>query len=417
MKAILQNKALVTLGIAETVSNIGNWITMLALFGILIFRGEGNVAQSSAVMLAGLGPMLIFSPIAGWLSDRFDRKWLMIGSQLLGALPVIGLFFVRSEWLIYALLAAQSAVLAVGYPARNASIPALVPEAQLTQANAFLQQLASMMKVAAPAIAGALVGIVGPYNAMVIDVVSFFAAAAILLTLPALRPGDSTHTVVKEGLQEKSESNPFAVLRRSFPLQLLFATMFIGLVMIMGFDVLGSVFVRDVLAGNEAFFGIIIGLVGLGQVLSVLWLMTRKSENTLPWRDLSLGIFLMTALCLGCALAFYSGSADLARILVSVGAFVGGMGNGIATVQVPTLLQMLAPRAMLGRMGGLLQSTLTAAQLIAILGLPLIIPGSFSMGHFYTVSTVGIAALALFVAYTTRHVAESGTQKAETTYV
>ena len=90
MKAILQNKALVTLGIAETVSNLGNWITMLALWGILIFRGDGSVVQSSAIMLAGLGPMLVFSPIAGWLSDRFDRKWLMIGSQILGALPVIG---------------------------------------------------------------------------------------------------------------------------------------------------------------------------------------------------------------------------------------------------------------------------------------------------------------------------------------
>lgn len=401
MKAILQNKALVTLGIAETISNIGNWITMLALWGILIFRGDGNVAQSSFIMLAGLGPMLIFSPIAGWLSDRFDRKWLMVGSQILGALPVIGLFFVREEWLIYTLMATQSAVLAVGYPARNASIPALVSEEQLTQANAFLQQLASMMKVAAPALAGALVGFVGPHNAMIIDIASFFMAAAVLLTLPSLRPTAPTKTGEIEA--PVIQSNPFEVLRRSFSLQLLFATMFIGLLMIMGFDVLGSIFVRDVLAGNEAFFGIIIGLVGLGQVLSVLWLMTRKSESTLPWRDLSLGLFLMTALCVGCALAFYSGSTDWARIFVAVGAFVGGMGNGIATVQVPTLLQMLAPREMLGRMGGLLQSTLTGAQLIAILGLPLIIPGTFSMGHFYTASTVGIALLALFVLYSTRH--------------
>lgn len=403
MKAILQNKALMTLGIAETISNLGNWITMLALWGILIFRGDGSVVQSSAIMLAGLGPMLIFSPIAGWLSDRFDRKWLMIGSQILGALPVIGLFFVRSEWLIYTLLATQSAVLAVGYPARNVSIPALVKEEELTQANAFLQQLSSVMKVAAPALAGALVGFVGPYNAMVIDIVSFFIAAAIMLTLPALHPGTSATATSSETPAPASEGNPLTILRHSLPLQLLFSTMFIGLVIIMGFDVLGSVFVRDVLAGNEAFFGIIIGLVGLGQVLSVLWLMTRKSESGLPWRDLALGLFLMTALCLGCALAFYSGSTDWARIFVGIGAFVGGMGNGIATVQVPTLLQLLAPRAMLGRIGGLLQSTLTGAQLIAILGLPLIIPGTFSMGQFYSVAAVGITLLALFVAYTTRH--------------
>lgn len=403
MKAILQNKSLVTLGIAETVSNLGNWITMLALWGILIFRGEGNVAQSSAIMLAGLGPMLVFSPIAGWLSDRFDRKWLMIGSQVLGALPVIALFFTRNEWLIYALLATQSAVLAVGYPARNASIPALVQEEQLTQANAFLQQLASLMKVLAPAMAGALVGFVGPYNAMLIDIASFFIAAAVLLTLPSLHPHNTPTATESEQAESLVEDNPISVLRRSFPLQLLFSTMFIGLLIIMGFDVLGSVFVRDVLAGNEAFFGIIIGLVGLGQVITVLWLMTRKGDTSVPWRDLALGLFLMTGLCLGCALAFYSGSTLWARLFVGIGAFVGGMGNGIMTVQIPTLLQRLAPRPVLGRMGGLLQSTLTGAQLIAILGLPLIIPDTFSMGQFYAAATVGILLLALFVAYTTRH--------------
>jgi MFS family permease len=403
MKAILQNKALVTLGIAETISNIGNWITMLAVWGILIFRGDGSIAQSSAIMLAGLGPMLVFSPLAGWLSDRFDRKWLMIGSQILGSLPVIALFFTRNEWLIYALLAIQSAVLAVGYPARNASIPALVEESQLTQANAFLQQLASMMKVVAPALAGALVGFVGPYNAMVIDIASFFVAAVILFTLPALRPDKPETVVNSESKESRYEGSPLTVLRRSFPLQLLFATMFIGLLMIMGFDVLGSVFVRDVLAGDEAFFGMVIGLVGLGQVLSVLWLMTRPGTHTLPWRDLSVGLLLLTAICLGCAFAFYSNSTLWARIFVGVGVFVGGMGNGIMTVQVPTLLQRLAPRAILGQLGGLLQSTLTAAQLIAILGLPLIIPGTISMGHFYIIASVGIALLALFVAYSTRY--------------
>jgi MFS family permease len=115
------------------------------------------------------------------------------------------------------------------------------------------------------------------------------------------------------------------------------------------------------------------------------------------------GLLLLTAICLGCAFAFYSNSTLWARIFVGVGVFVGGMGNGIMTVQVPTLLQRLAPRAILGQLGGLLQSTLTAAQLIAILGLPLIIPGTISMGHFYIIASVGIALLALFVAYSTRY--------------
>jgi hypothetical protein len=110
----------------------------------------------------------------------------------------------------------------------------------------------------------------------------------------------------------------------------------------------------------------------------------------------------LTGLCLGSGLAFYSSSTVMARIFVAVGAFIGGLGNGITTVQVPTLLQLLAPRAVLGRLGGLLQSVLTGAQLIAMLGMPLIIPGIFSMGQYFVAASIGILALAGTVTAVTR---------------
>ena len=105
MKAILHNRSLLLLGLAESISNIGNWVTVMAIYAIVVFHGDGGVAESSAVMLAGLGPMLIFSPVAGWLSDRFDRKWLMISSQVLSALPIIAIIVAGPGPLIYLFLA------------------------------------------------------------------------------------------------------------------------------------------------------------------------------------------------------------------------------------------------------------------------------------------------------------------------
>src|SRR5512144_2341120 len=113
---ILRNRSLLIIGLAESVSGIGNWITMLAIFAIVVFRGQGGVVQSSAIFLAGLLPTLLASPAAGWLCDRYDRKWLMIGSELLDGLIVAGLIFAQRLEIIYALLALQAVVMSILTP-------------------------------------------------------------------------------------------------------------------------------------------------------------------------------------------------------------------------------------------------------------------------------------------------------------
>jgi hypothetical protein len=62
---MVANRRLLTLGVAESVSNTGNWITMMAVYAMLVFRGQGSVAESGAVFLAGLLPTLLFSPEIG----------------------------------------------------------------------------------------------------------------------------------------------------------------------------------------------------------------------------------------------------------------------------------------------------------------------------------------------------------------
>jgi len=49
IKAFLKNRALLTLGFSESISNIGNWITMMAVFAMVVFRGDGGLLQSSAI--------------------------------------------------------------------------------------------------------------------------------------------------------------------------------------------------------------------------------------------------------------------------------------------------------------------------------------------------------------------------------
>jgi len=402
---LIHNRSLMIIGASESVSNIGNWITMMAVFAMLVFRGDGGVAQSSGVFLAGLIPTLLVSPFAGWLLDRFDRKWLMISSELFSGLIILGLVFTSNIFLIYAILALQAVSISIMSPARQAVVPDLVPREELTRANAFFQQLAGIIKIGAPMLAGLLLAVINPHTAVILDVISFGLSAMILSRLPALPPHAETDQSEASGLEDvakPSTSNPAAarlklsqLLKGAPRLRLLFIMTFLAIMVIVSFDVLSPVFVKQVLNGGEELFGTLVGLIGLGTLAASILLMLYKGEQK-PWRDLILG---------GVFLAFVPGSMaaagrisepNLALGLILLGCLVGGFGNGLVVIQVGTLLQLLTQPAWLGRISGVFQSTAVAGQLVGIVLTPLLVPGLLSMPFFFILATAALLLVFLY---------------------
>jgi MFS family permease len=397
----LRNRSLRILAIAESVSSIGSWVTMMAVFAMVVFQGEGTVAESSGVFLAGLVPGLVASPVAGWLTDRFDRKRLMIISELLSGLFVAGLIVVQRLEFVYGLLVLQALSMTIMTPARQASVPALVERHELSRANAFLQQLAGIIKIGAPILAGALLALVTPQQAIVVDVLSFALSAIILSRLPALPPSRSQ--VASEGAGSPGRSVGVA-LKSSWSLRFLFVLTFLAILVIIGLDVLSSVYVRDVLLGDEGLYGLIIGLIGLGTVGATVLLMGRKGESS-PWRDLLTGLALLALIPASLAVAVWLEQVWLARALVLGASLVGGVGNGLITVQASTLLQLLSPADLLGRISGVFQSVTIAGQLMGMVLVPVLVPGLLSMDLYFLLSGVLLAVLVAYAALSLRRVA------------
>jgi MFS family permease len=394
MNILKRNHHLLILGFAESVSGVGNWITTLAIYALIVFRGSGDVLESSGVLLAGLGPMLLCSPVAGWLCDRFDRKRLMIASEVLSGLVVAGLIFTTRLELIYALLALQAMAGSIMTPARQSSIPALVGRADLTRANALLQQLSSLVKIGAPILAGGVLTVLSPHAALVLDVVSFALSALILSRLPALPPaGRPAPAAAAPATKEVPALALAAGLRAAPRLRLLLGTGFAVTLTIMGFDVLSPVFTRDVLRGGESLFGTLIGLIGLGSVVSAAGLFWRKGSRD-PWADLVLGLALLGVVPLSMTGAALLPDSEPARWLVMAGCLVGGLGNGLISVQAGTLLQTLAPAGLLGRVSGLFQSMLIGGQLVAIVLTPLLVPLLMPAAAYLGLSGLALLALA-----------------------
>ena len=96
----------------------------------------------------------------------------------------------------------------------------------------------------------------------------------------------------------------------------------------MGLDVLSSVYIRDVLAGNEQFYGLMVGMIGVGTFAITLVLMFRRGAAN-PWKELVIGIFMLAGIPAVMVISdVWIDNNTVARGLVLAGSLLGGVGNG-----------------------------------------------------------------------------------------
>ncbi len=245
-------------------------------------------------------------------------------------------------------------------------------------------------------LAGLVLAVMNPHQAIILDIISFGLSALILSRLPSLKP-DRVVPQEKTDQSRPAGEGVLPALKRLPHMRLLFISIFITIFVIIGFDTLAPIYFRDVLAQTEQFFGLSIGLVGLGTVGISFLLMSRK-KNTDPWKDLMLGLLLMATIPAGLALGTMISASPrwLLSLLVAIVCLLGGIGVGLINIQSGTLLQTLSPANLLGRMSGLFQSTAVTGQLFGILITPLLVPGILGMGSFFAAGTVIILLVTFF---------------------
>lgn len=149
-----------------------------------------------AIGIARMTPMLTIGLLGGSLADAVDRRKLVLvtttclaaTSAGLAAQAVAGL---RLLWLLYGLVAVQSALSAINTPARQTFLPRLLPPGQLTAGLALNRLSFQLMLIAGPALAGLITAATGNLQACYLaDTVSFAAALYGVAGLPAMPPRD-----------------------------------------------------------------------------------------------------------------------------------------------------------------------------------------------------------------------------------
>jgi MFS family permease len=179
VRLLKTNRPFRNLWYGQVVSELGDWLNSIAIY-MLVLKLSGTGTAMATVMVAKLLPIFFVSPLAGVLIDRMDRKIIMITSDMLRFVVVLGFLLVDDAgdlWLLYSLAVVEIALAGFFEPARSAIIPSLTPREDLVTANALSGSTWSVMLAVGAALGGVLVSVFGIKTAFVIDACTFLLSA------------------------------------------------------------------------------------------------------------------------------------------------------------------------------------------------------------------------------------------------
>ncbi|MBM3278245.1 MAG: MFS transporter [Candidatus Handelsmanbacteria bacterium] len=300
-----------------------------------------RTGQPLALGMAGLAqalPMIVLTPLAGYLADRFDRKHLLILSILGGALMSAALALLSvlegPLWMIYALLALNASVLTLGRPARVAILPLLVPREIFENAVAWRTSAMQVSAVTGPALGGLIIAFSVP--AAYLASAASAGLFALLLALLHLPPAEKTARGV---IWSQLVAGVHFVRGQKLILAAISLDLFA--VLLGGATYLLPVYATDVLKVGEKGLGLMQAAPAVGALLTALLLAHRP-----PMQRAGRTLLLAVA-GFGVATILFGLSTNIYLSLFAL--FLTGVCDNVSVVVRHTLIQLLTPDAMRGR--------------------------------------------------------------------
>ena len=194
---------------ASTISGFGSYVTNLAIGVLIVLTTHGGAADVGLVNAARWFPYLLLGLVAGVLVDRARRRPLLVATDLgrgilLFAVPLLAVTHsLHIVWLMV-LMALFGLMSLVNDAAFQSFVPRLVPPRLLTSAHARLDQSDAVAQTSGPALAGALISLVGAPVAVLVDAVSYLVSGLLLWRVTVTEPASppmSTRRVRRDAVE------------------------------------------------------------------------------------------------------------------------------------------------------------------------------------------------------------------------
>jgi MFS family permease len=322
-------------------SMLGTWIQQIAQ-SWLVYRLTGSPLLLGVTGFAGQFPILLLAPLAGLLSDRIDRKRLLVITQTLLmlqalALAALALSGLVEVWHVLVLALFYGAVMGFDTPVRQSLLIELVGDrADLPNAIALNSMLMNSSRLVGPSIAGLLLAVASEGTCFLINALSFAAiiAAALALRIPAraARYQAGLRQGLAEGVRYAWSFVPIRMLLPMVALVSFTASPYVTLM---------PVVAKEVLGGGAHTLGFMVGAAGLGALAGTTWLATRGTVRGLGT------VIAIAAAIAGIGLAFVSFSHALWLSLPAM--ICVGFGIIVTAASVNTIVQTIVDDDKRGR--------------------------------------------------------------------
>jgi predicted MFS family arabinose efflux permease len=381
------------------ISSLGSWLLTLAI-PTHIFLVTGSLRATGLTVAAEYLPLLVLGPVAGVFADRWDRRRLLIGTNLFcgGAVAVMLLGTAPGRyWVLYAALVAENAGVVLNIPAWQARTPAIVGTGPLlSSANALNSASSGTVRLIGGPLGGVLLAVWGARWLIGIDAASYLlSAAAMFMTSATDRgPGDRGPGDREAEDRERTTVATVArdlaagvrVLRRQPVARALLLVTVVFLAANASLSAVLIPFGIQRLGGSEH-TGFLLAGLGTGFLLGapVIRLLLDRVQPG----------FLLAATLTATAAAFFAlfTSSSLATALPAAAA-VGAFGS-MSLVVPQTAMQRLIPNALLGRIGAVFLTGEAAATLGGAAAGPVLAQAAGLTATAAVASLVTLAAAAL----------------------
>jgi MFS family permease len=394
-KLIRGNRNFRQLWFGQIISLLGDWFNLIASASLIAILTQSGLAIGTLFVVRMLAPFLT-SPIAGVIADRYNRKHILILTDITRAIAALGFLFVQDAsdvWLLYTLTAIQLGISGFFFPTRSAIIPDIVSSRELGAANALSSATWSVMLALGAAIGGLVSGTWGIYPAFLIDGLTFLVSAIFIAQIKLdLVPGlDASDKTVGAAFRQYVDGLRYLGQHADI-LIIAVHKAAIALLMFAGFQVVQVAIAEKVFVigqGGGIALGLMFGMTGVGTGIGPIIVRYFTGDRDRLLRLAIVAGYLMGALGLII-------TAPLVNFgIVLFGVLLRGVGGGIIWVFSTQLLLQLVPNQVRGRVfatefalfslmsaigsamaGGMLDSSLGIPEVVAGMAGLTLIPGA-----------------------------------------
>jgi DHA3 family macrolide efflux protein-like MFS transporter len=188
--------------VGQILSVLATQMTSFALT-IWVFQESGSATALGLMQVFWVTPFLLISPFAGVMVDRYNRKLMMMVSDIGAGLATVALLVLQllgwlQIWHLYIVMLFQGLGNAFQTPAYMATISSMLPKEQFGRANGMMSLIDSGPGILAPMLAGALLGIIKLHGILVIDILTFGLAILILVFVTVPQPAKTYKSQKRE---------------------------------------------------------------------------------------------------------------------------------------------------------------------------------------------------------------------------